>query len=85
MSTQQRSKLLRSLQNWKAKAIARRHENKALKKRLTELIHSRDAWRVKAQTYQQQLADVQAQHVLEKKIAPLAIVTVFRPSKRLSR
>ena len=52
MPTQQRSKRLRSLHNWKAKAIARRHENNALKKQLTERTQRRDAWRVKAQTYQ---------------------------------
>jgi len=33
---------------WKEKAVERRVENKALKKRLKELIKSRDNWRNKA-------------------------------------
>jgi Txe/YoeB family toxin of Txe-Axe toxin-antitoxin module len=67
METPQHSKLLHSLQNWKAKALARRQENKALKKRIGELIQSRDAWKIKAQTYQQALSDLQTQCSPEKK------------------
>jgi uncharacterized coiled-coil DUF342 family protein len=67
METPQHSKLLHSLQNWNAKALARRQENKALKKRIAELIQSRDAWKVKAHTYQQALSDLQAQCSPEKK------------------
>jgi hypothetical protein len=34
--------------DWKVRAIERRNENKALKKRIKELKLSRDNWRVKA-------------------------------------
>jgi hypothetical protein len=33
--------------NWKEKALERRLENKALKKRITELTLSRDSWKEK--------------------------------------
>ncbi len=85
MKTPQHSKHLHSLQNWKAKALARRQENKTLKKHITELIQSRDAWKVKAQTYQQALTDLQAQCSPEKKTVPPGIVIVSRPSKHWSR
>ena len=52
MSTPQRSKLFHSVRGWKDKAIARRRENDALKKRIIELTQSRDAWRLKAQIQQ---------------------------------
>ncbi len=67
MSTPQRSKLLHSLQDWKTKAIARRQEIKALKKRIAELTDSRDTWRVKAQAFQMALTELQAQCGLKKK------------------
>ena len=67
MSTPQRSKLMHSLRNWKAKATARRQEIKALKKRIAELTHSRDRWRTKAQTFQAALTELQVQHTPEKK------------------
>lgn len=68
MSTLQRSKLLHSLRAWKAKAMARRQEVEALKKRLLELRQSRDAWKAKAQTSQAKLAEYQAEHGPEKKL-----------------
>ena len=34
--------------DWKVRAIDRRYENKALKKRIKELKHSRNTWRAKA-------------------------------------
>jgi hypothetical protein len=69
MSTPQRSKLLHSLRAWKAKAMARRQEVEALKKRILELTQSRDAWKAKAQTNQAQLADYQAEHGPGKKLS----------------
>jgi chromosome segregation ATPase len=48
MSIPQRSKLLHSLRQWKTKAIARREQIEALKKRLGELTDSRDTWKRKA-------------------------------------
>ena len=68
MSTPQRSKLLHSLRAWKAKAMARRQEVEALKKRILELTQSREAWKATAQTSQAKLADSQAEHGLEKKL-----------------
>jgi len=81
MSTPQRSKLLHSLRGWKAKAIARRQENNALKKRIVELTHSRDAWKVTAQTSQAKVAECQTEHRPEKKPAPHAIVIASRQSR----
>ncbi len=66
----QRSKLLRSLQQWKAKAIARRQENVVLKKRLAELMQSRDAWKARAQTSQAVLAELQAENRRVSQPAP---------------
>jgi hypothetical protein len=54
MPTLQRSKLRQSIQTWKEKALARRARIKALKKRIVELIQSREAWKRKAQQYQHQ-------------------------------
>ena len=68
MSTPQRSKRLHSLRTWKAKAIARRQEVEALKKRMVELTHSRDAWKVKAQASQARLAECQAEHGAKKSL-----------------
>ena len=62
MSYQQRSKLVQSLHQWKAKAIARRQENVALKKRQVELMQSRDAWRERAQTNQALIAEFQTEN-----------------------
>lgn len=69
MSIPQRLKLLLSLRRWKAKAIARRHENKALKKRLRELTRNRDAWKAKAQSKPSQVTDQPAVSRPEKKLS----------------
>jgi hypothetical protein len=37
--------------DWKVRAIERRHENKALKKRIKELTKSRDSWHDKSIGY----------------------------------
>lgn len=66
MSPPQRSKLMHALRAWKAKAIARRQENEALKKRLAELASSRDTWKAKAQATQARLEAVQAAQRHEK-------------------
>ncbi len=58
----QRSKLLKSLQQWKVKALARRHENVALKKRLAELTQSRDTWKARAQRNEMAMAALQAEN-----------------------
>lgn len=60
MSNPQRSKLLRSLRQWKAKAITRRQQLEALQKRLGELMLSRDAWKGKAQANHQTVTELQA-------------------------
>ena len=70
MSRPQRSKLLHSLRTWKAKAIARRQEVEALKKRIVELTHSRDAWKATAQASQARLAECQTPSGAEKKPSP---------------
>jgi hypothetical protein len=70
MSTPQRSKLLHSVRRWKAKAIARRHENKALMKRILELTRNRDAWKAKAQSNPSQVTERQVMHHPEKKLPP---------------
>ena len=71
MPYSQHSKLLKSLQQWKAKALARRHENVALKKRLEELTQSRDTWKARAQSGEIAMAALQAekQH-LSQPVAP---------------
>ena len=87
MSIPQRSKLLHSLRIWKEKAIARREQVEALKKRVVELTQSRDAWKMKAQARQAMIADLQAanlrlthaSNVVEKKSPPNAIVITSRP------
>ena len=81
MATPQRSKLLHSLRGWKAKAITRRQENEALKKRIIELTQSRDAWRLKAQISQAKVAELQAAHGSEKNSAHHAIVIASKRSK----
>ncbi len=58
----QRSQLLHSLQQWKQKAIARRRQVEALKKRVAELTQSRDAWKVNAQASQALIAELQAEN-----------------------
>ncbi len=58
----QRSKLFTSVRKWKARAIARRQENVALKKRVAELTQSRDTWKEKAQTRDLIIADLQAEN-----------------------
>ena len=73
----QRSKLVHSLHTWKAKAIARRQENVALKKRLAELTQSRDAWKEQAQASHTLLADLPAENQRFTQPAP-------RKKKKLS-
>ncbi len=60
MSIPQRSKLLLSLRQWKAKAITRREQVRALKKRQGELILSRATWKKKAQAHHDTIAELQA-------------------------
>ena len=62
MPTLQRSKLRHSIQTWKEKALARRTQLKALKKRIAELVQSRDAWKQKAQQRQHQIMELQAEN-----------------------
>jgi hypothetical protein len=82
MSTPQRSKLLHSLRHWKAKAIARRQENEALKKRIVELTQSRDAWKLKAQQHLTEVVELQAEHGSQKNAARPAIAIASRRSRR---
>ena len=71
MPTCQRSKLRHSIQTWKEKALARRARIKALQKRIAELVQSRDAWKRKAQQWQQQFLDLQAENArLQARKAP---------------
>lgn len=71
MPYSQHSKLLKSLQQWKAKALARRHENVALKKRLEELTQSRDTWKSRAQSGEIAMAALQAENQhLSQPVAP---------------
>lgn len=84
MSYLQRSKLLQSIRQWKDKAIARRQENVALKKRVAELIQSRDAWKVKAQSNQQLIAKLQAENQRVPPPAPKKKNTPSRYSHSLS-
>ena len=60
MSIPQRSKLLRSLRQWKTKAITRREQLEALKKRLGELTLSRDTWKARAQAHRTTMTELQA-------------------------
>lgn len=62
MPYSQRSKLLTSLHQWKAKALARRHENVALKKRMVELTQSRDPWKDRAQRSEKAMVALQAEN-----------------------
>lgn len=72
MPYSQRSKLLTSLQQWKAKALERRHENVALKKRLAELTQSRDAWKARAQQSEKAMTALQAENPrLAQPVAPV--------------
>jgi len=50
------------MDNWKGKAIERRHENKALKKRAKELIISRENWKTKA------MAEKRRKNMFEKEL-----------------
>jgi len=85
----QRSKLLTSLQQWKAKALVRRHENVALKKRLAELTLSRETWKARAQRSEMAMATLEAENrrlaqpaaPIKKKRRPPAIATAWRRSK----
>ncbi len=60
MSIPQRSKLLLSLHQWKTKAINRREQLEALKKRLEELTLSRDSWKGKAEANHDNVTELQA-------------------------
>ena len=72
MPYSQYSKLLTSLQQWKAKALARRHENAALKKRMAELTQSRDTWKARAQRSEMAMAALQAENQrLSQPVAPM--------------
>ena len=81
MSTPQRSKLLLSLGQWKAKAIARRQENEALKKRIVELTQSRDAWKLKAQQHLAEVIESQADGSSQKNAVRHGIATASRRSR----
>ena len=48
--------------NWKEKAVARREENEALKKRLEELKASRDIWQNRFRNMRELLKKVKAQN-----------------------
>ena len=55
--------------DWKVRAIKRRLENKALKKRIKELIISRNIWHDKALKYKQEKDALQAKlDAIKKKI-----------------
>jgi peptidoglycan hydrolase CwlO-like protein len=72
MSIPQRSKLLLSLRQWKAKAITRREQLEALNKRLGELILSRDSWKRKAQADHATMTELQATvHRLQTEVVSL--------------
>jgi len=72
MPYSQHSKLLKSLQQWKAKALARRHENAALKKRMAELTQGRDTWKARAQHSEMAMAALQAENQrLAQPVAPI--------------
>ena len=60
MAIPQRSKLLRSLRQWKTKAITRREQREALKKRQGELTLSRDTWKARAQAHRTTMTELQA-------------------------
>ncbi len=89
MPYSQHSKLLKSLQQWKAKALARRHENVTLKKRMAELTQSRDTWKARAQRSEMTMATLHAENQrlaqpvapMKKKRRPPAIATAWRRSK----
>lgn len=80
MSIPQRSKLFHSLRQWKTKAISRREQIEALKKRIGELILSRDTWRGKAQVHHDKVAALQAKvNGLRAEVATLqADITEFQ-------
>lgn len=82
MSTPQRSKLLLALAQWKAKAIARRQENEALKKRIVELTQSRDAWKLKAQQHLAEVVESQGEGGSQKNAARHVIAIASRRSRR---
>jgi len=55
--------------DWKVRAIERRFENKALKKRIKELIISRNIWHDKAMKYKQEKEAMQKKlDAIKKKI-----------------
>ncbi len=85
----QRSKLLKSLRQWKTKAMARRQENVALKKCVVKLMQSRDTWKEKAHANQRRVAELQAENQRlsqptlssPQKKHPPDIAIASRPSK----
>lgn len=84
----QRSKLLKSIRQWKTKAKARRQENVALKKRVMKLTRSRDTWKKKAQASQRRFVELQAKHHRasqsaspKKTLPPPVIAIASHPSK----
>ncbi len=55
--------------DWKERAIERRLENKELKKRIKELIESRDGWRSKSASYKNENDDLRSKlEAIKKKI-----------------
>jgi len=55
--------------DWRDRAIGRRVENKALKKRIKELVISRDGWHDRAMEYKQQNDEYAAKlNSIKKKI-----------------
>jgi hypothetical protein len=57
---------------WKALAIKRRYENKALKGRTRELSESRDIWKGKAMTYKNENQHLHRQiAVIKKKLTQI--------------
>jgi hypothetical protein len=72
MPYSQHSKLLKALQQWKAKALTRRHENVALKKRVAELTQSRDTWKARAQSSELAMVALQAENQrLSQPVTPI--------------
>jgi len=92
MATMQRSKLWRSVQTWKTKAIRRGKQLKQATKRVRELEQSRDQWKRKAQARHTKLSALQAEvQCLRQRLdtaeknhstAPVDIPTVFRLFRR---
>lgn len=52
--------------NWETRAKERRLENKQLKKRIKELTHSRDVWKVKATERKESLDELKKKLIIVK-------------------